>query len=181
MLQITVPCDEGQHRITYNVGGSSRTGRSPRSFWNEYRCQNRSFENGRGGKSELRRAVCRITSGTADSSPLDGKCHRKHTAGRQRRVRVKRCGKSAPPRQRWRGQGKPHTEQDQIGRKSRRCDRFGISQSNLRHRRDTRWLGTSQPSGRSLEPLSNGRPRGMIVPPQGGQNSAYRSGCCICE
>jgi hypothetical protein len=33
-----------------------------------------------------------------------------------RGVRVKRCGKSAPPRQRWRGQGKPHTVQDQIGR-----------------------------------------------------------------
>ena len=40
----------------------------------------RSYENGRGGKSELRRVVCRITSGTADSSPLDGKCHRKNTA-----------------------------------------------------------------------------------------------------
>src|SRR6476660_1955665 len=32
-------------------------------------------------------------------------------------VRVKRCGKSAPPLQQWSGQGKPHTEQDQIGRK----------------------------------------------------------------
>src|SRR5205807_4206320 len=38
-------------------------------------------------------------------------------------------------------------------------------------------LGASQPSGRSLEPRSNARPRGMTVPPQGGQNSAYRSGC----
>src|SRR5512140_3725564 len=34
----------------------------------------------RRGKSELRRAVCRIKSGTSDSSLLDGKCHRKHTA-----------------------------------------------------------------------------------------------------
>src|SRR6267154_248678 len=33
-----------------------------------------------GGKSELRRAVCRITSGKPGSSPVDGKCHRKHTA-----------------------------------------------------------------------------------------------------
>ena len=33
-----------------------------------------------GGKSELRRAVCRITSGRPGSSPVDGKCHRKHTA-----------------------------------------------------------------------------------------------------
>src|SRR5215475_5367920 len=32
------------------------------------------------GKSELRRAVCRITSGRMGSSPFDGKCHRKHTA-----------------------------------------------------------------------------------------------------
>jgi len=34
-------------------------------------------------------------------------------------VRVKRCGKSAPRRQQWRRQGKPHTEQDQIGGESR--------------------------------------------------------------
>ena len=32
------------------------------------------------GKSELRRAVCRITSGRPGLSPSDGKCHRKHTA-----------------------------------------------------------------------------------------------------
>jgi len=31
---------------------------------------------GGGGKSELRRAVCRITSGTAASRRLDGKCNR---------------------------------------------------------------------------------------------------------
>src|SRR5215831_2333962 len=36
-----------------------------------------------------------------------------------------------------------------------------------------------KPSGRSLEPGSNARPRGMVVPQQQccGQNSAYRSGC----
>ena len=36
-----------------------------------------------------------------------------------------------------------------------------------------------KPSGRSLEPRSNARPRGMAVQPRlaGGQNSAYRSGC----
>src|SRR5437762_7633515 len=33
-----------------------------------------------GGKSELRRAVCRITSGRLGSSPADGQCHRKYTA-----------------------------------------------------------------------------------------------------
>ena len=31
-------------------------------------------------------------------------------------VRVKRCGKSVPPPQQCSGHGKPHTEQDQIGR-----------------------------------------------------------------
>jgi hypothetical protein len=38
-----------------------------------------------------------------------------------------------------------------------------------------------KPSGRSLEPRSNSRPRGMVVPQEqsGGQNSAYRSGCLI--
>jgi hypothetical protein len=35
---------------------------------------------GGGGKSELRRAVCRITSGTEASRPLDGKCNRERTA-----------------------------------------------------------------------------------------------------
>ncbi len=38
-------------------------------------------------------------------------------------------------------------------------------------------LGAPQPPGRSLEPRSNAWPRGMTVPSQDGQNSAYRSGC----
>ena len=51
------------------------------------------------GKSELRRAVCRITSGTGASRLRDGKCHRENTAASQKdEVRVKRCGKSAPLR-----------------------------------------------------------------------------------
>ena len=33
-----------------------------------------------GGKSELRRVVCRITSGTLALRPADGKCHREYTA-----------------------------------------------------------------------------------------------------
>jgi len=33
-----------------------------------------------GGKSELRRAVCRITSGTAGANQPDGQCNRKQTA-----------------------------------------------------------------------------------------------------
>ncbi len=62
--------------------------------------------------------------------------------------------------------GKPHTEQDQIGRDTR------VRPGPCR-------LGASQPPGRSLEPRSNARPRGMTVPREQsrGQNSAYRSGC----
>ena len=87
-------------------------------------------------------------------------------------VRVKRCGKSAPPRQQCSGQGKPHTEQDQIGRKR---PKPGSRESCFGHVPARR----VKPSGRSLEPRSNARPRGMAVPPEqsGGQNSAYSSGC----
>ena len=80
------------------------------------------------GKSELHRAVCRITSGGRPLRAVNGKCHREDTAPPIRftradlagvaetgGVRVKRCGKSAPRRQQWGWQGKPHTEQDQIG------------------------------------------------------------------
>ena len=125
-------------------------------------------------------------------------------------VRVKRCGKSAPPREQSRGQGKPHTEQDQIGRNPAvglsachpersvlcgakdlgvprdrpRCSRrmtcaSGTHRLNgaLKPTAGACRLGAPQPPGRSLEPRSNARPRGMTVPSQGGQNSAYRSGC----
>ena len=64
---------------------------------------------------------------------------------------MKWCGKSAPRRQQWRWQGKPHTEQDQIGED-------GPSGPACR-------LGASQLPGRSLEPCSNARPRGMIALP----------------
>jgi len=47
-------------------------GRFSRLYWKQWGA-------GR-GKSELHRAVCRITSGRAGSSPFDGKCHREHTA-----------------------------------------------------------------------------------------------------
>src|SRR5258708_23006650 len=81
-------------------------------------------------------------------------------------VRVKGCGKRARRRQQWSGQGKPHTEQDQIGREP---------EVRFRHV-PARCV---KPSGRSLEPRSDAWPRGMTVPPEqsGGQNSAYRSGC----
>ena len=67
-------------------------------------------------------------------------------------VRVKRCGKSAPPGQQWSGHGKPHTEQDQIGRESASAD--------------THRLGALEPSGRSHERGSNVSPRGMIITPR---------------
>jgi hypothetical protein len=55
--------------VTYNDEVGSWTGR-PLSA---------SSDAGR-GKSELHRAVCRITSGRPGSSPSDGKCHREYTA-----------------------------------------------------------------------------------------------------
>ena len=78
-----------------------------------------------------------------------------------RRVRVKRCGKSAPRgwRQTW--HAKPHTEQDQIGRRLR--------------------AARPKSPGRLLDPASNAGARGMVISPppaqgrgEGGQNSAYR-------
>ena len=54
-------------------------------------------------------------------------------------VRVKRCGKSAPRLKQLSWQGKPHVEQDQIG--------------------EEEWPAPSPLPGRSLEPLSNERPR----------------------
>ena len=71
------------------------------------------------GKSELHRAMCQVTPGRPDSSPVDGKCHRENTACWKQQVRVKRCGKSAPAGRQRTAHGKPHTEQDQIGEKFR--------------------------------------------------------------
>jgi len=48
-------------RIAYNDPVGSWTGRSLSAL-----------SGGEGGKSELRRAVCRITSGKPGSSPVDG-------------------------------------------------------------------------------------------------------------
>jgi hypothetical protein len=59
---------------------------------------------------------------------------KKYRLGRKAGVRVKRCGKSAPPQQQCRGQGKPHMEQDQIGRKfaAKAADTCRLGASNLR-------------------------------------------------
>jgi hypothetical protein len=51
------------------------------------------------------------------------------------------------------------------------------NREGFRLRPEAHRLGAPQPPGRSLEPHSNVRPRGMTVLPQGRQNSAYRSGC----
>ena len=56
---------------------------------------------------------------------------------------MKRCGKSAPPAWRHDGQGKPHTEQDQIGERPR--------------------LARPKLPGRLLDPAGNRGARGMIA------------------
>ena len=60
---------------------------------------------------------CRLTAGGGD--PRESATENKPPTEVGRRsgswVRVKRCGKSAPPRRQRRGQGKPHREQDRIG------------------------------------------------------------------
>ena len=99
-----------------------------------------------GGKSELRRAVRRVTPGQGDlkesgteNIPLAsdrltlrsgaaptflGRAHSFQVHGARStgstRVRVKRCGKSAPRPWQHGWQAKPRTEQDQIGRRQGR-------------------------------------------------------------
>src|SRR5690606_10200629 len=68
-------------------------------------------DEGTGGKSELHRAGCWLTASRGDSKESATESKPPGTS----RVRVKRCGKSAPlPRRRGR-HGKPHPKQDQIG------------------------------------------------------------------
>jgi hypothetical protein len=77
-------------------------------------------------------------------------------------VRVKRCGKSAPRWQRCRWQGKPHTEQDQIGREA-----GAKNQAPAAHRPDAarRFKQLPEPPGRSLMSVrGNAAPRGMTAP-----------------
>ena len=112
---------------------------------------------GGGGKSELRRAVRRVTPGRGNSKesgteniPLTGAVG---LTRRSKQARVKRCGKSAPRvwQQAW--QAKPRTEQGQIGER----DRLATGG----HR-------TARPRlpGRLLDPVSNDGARGMIVAPK---------------
>ncbi len=122
------------------------------------------------------RAVRRVTPGQGD---LTDQWHRKHTArlrafralrraglpglarrspkGR-RRVRVKRCGKSAPRSWQHEWQAKPRTEQDQIGWRRH-------PGAALVARGTARRTARPKPPGRSLESASDRGPRGMVVPP----------------
>ena len=74
-----------------------------------------------GGKSGLRRAVCWLTASEGDlrESATENTPPNSRPVRLAGVARVKRCGKSAPPAWRHDGQGKPHTEQDQIGGRSR--------------------------------------------------------------
>ena len=76
---------------------------------------------------------------------------------------MKRCGKSAPRSEQSDWQGKPHAKQDQIG--------------------EEEWPAPFTLPGRSLEPVSNGRPRGMVVARFGGNRNRLidRAGECILE
>ena len=73
--------------------------------------------------------------GNARRGRPQGKCHRKHTAGVPP-VRVKRCGKSAPPGRQRAGHGKPHPEQDHVG--TRAAPRRYVRARQARFRADVR-------------------------------------------
>ena len=91
----------------------------------------------RGGKSELRRARCRVTQarsagidagGTFQSVSTDSATEKKPPLRLGVSVaRVKRWGKSPPLQERSRRHGKPHREQGQIGDPgaARSISRFG--------------------------------------------------------
>src|SRR6187549_4074829 len=73
----------------------------------------------RGGKSELHRAVRRVTPGQGNLTDSGTENTQLTPVLRGRQAMVKRCGKSAPRRRQRRWQAKPRTEQDQIGRRLR--------------------------------------------------------------
>ena len=91
-------------------------------------------------------AWCRVTPGGGD--PRDSATENRPPAyalTRFKRVRVKRCGKSAPRSRQRERHGKPRQEQDQIGMA------YGLFPA--RH------------PGRSREASGDGRPRGMVIQP----------------
>ncbi len=92
------PSEDRQDRKCCTLTTGRRTGRSlPEA---------RETGSTGGGKSELRRAVCRITSGTRASRLVDGQCHRKETA-------------SATPLPH--GRGPPWRRKTQVGPACREC------------------------------------------------------------
>ena len=103
----------------------------------------------RRGKSELYRAGWFVTRTPGDRRKVPQKTYRPDSI----RVRLKRRGKSSPLPWRHGRQGKPHPEQDQIGR----CLRAARPRS----------------PGRLQEVLSDQHPSEMIMTLSRGQNSAY--------
>ena len=113
---------------------------------------------------------CRLTAGGGDprDSATENKPPARTGASRGLQVRVKRCGKSAPPLRQRRGQGKPHREQDRIG----------VAGGHGTRNCDVRRKGVPAPSpglvargARQRASQRNGRPRPRERP---GQNPAYR-------
>ena len=104
------------------------------------------------------RAACRVTPGRGNAKESATENRPPSGLSGDRTVRVKRCGKSAPPRRQRRGHGKPHAEQGQIGK--RRAPDPSRDREPL--------------PGRLLELEGDFGPRGMIALPHGRQNSAYR-------
>ncbi len=70
---------------------------------------------GRGGKSGLHRAACRLTAGSHLREEGATESATEKIPPRPAGVRVKWCGKGAPRLGQPERQGKPHAEQDQIG------------------------------------------------------------------
>ncbi len=153
-----------------------------------------------GGKSGLRRVVCRITSGVPPSRVEYGRVPQRRIPPalsstsqewgvQAAQVRVKRCGKSAPRRPQGRWQGKPHTEQDQIGREIAARTQATVAYRPGAPKRVPAAGDVSFGSftggrllklaGRLLERHSNAPPRGMTVQDAqaSGQNPAYRPVC----
>src|SRR5262249_5696913 len=62
-------------------------------------------------------AACRVMPGRGDAKESATENRPPFGSFEGRTVRVKRCGKSAPPRRQRRGHGKPHAEQGQIGKR----------------------------------------------------------------
>ena len=100
-----------------------------------------------GGKSGLHRAGCQVTPGGRE--PTESATERyRLSAAQAAPVRVKWCGKSAPRWWQHQRHGKPHLEQDQIGKQAvllaATCGPHGLP-------------------GRSLELRGDAHPRGMTA------------------